>query len=66
MSSIDEAIKQYTDNLVREQDYLVYRYIKDTGHKAEDICLVSQHTPTGIVFYPDLKSKYEFKNKDKS
>jgi hypothetical protein len=58
---MDEEIKQYIARYTYERESLVAKFLSETGLRPSDICLVEHETPTGRVFYPDLKSKYDVK-----
>lgn len=58
ISSQEEFIKDYINKLMVNREYLVARYLLETGHHISDICLVERRTDEGSIFYPDLKSNY--------
>lgn len=58
----DELSKELNDHLKKfasEKESLIAKYLNETGLSPSDICLVTQLTETGSLFYPDVKSKYE-------
>lgn len=58
-------MREYYEKLMAEREYLIARYLYETGLKASDICLVERETQIGRVFYPDLKSKHFNEELDK-
>jgi intergrase/recombinase len=51
-----EHLKKYYEDMIKEQDYLVCRFMVESGAKISDVVIVEKQTDRGRLFYPELKS----------
>jgi len=53
----------YVSKLCEEQESLIARFLNEHKDiKPSDVCIVEMETPTGKIFYPDLRKNHEQKS----